>query len=133
MFVCRMVADKWSGVLCVDEEIYSPTIKDLECFVDALDASVRTLVSLYGPDDSSLSIGGGSGRYIVFFSATDGSFWNLVADSDWGDELIRLNVGGQEGEFVAKQVVGKDEMLRAARTFFCTGRLDPRALWEKQA
>jgi hypothetical protein len=81
-FVDRIVADKWRGVLCDEDQIHAPSIADVDRVVDSLDAKTRTLVSLHGKDGAHLSIGGGPGRYVVYASTSDGQLWNLFVDSD---------------------------------------------------
>lgn len=130
-FVDRIVADRWSGTLCNEDRIDSPSISDLEHFVDALDAKIRTLINLYGKRGTYLCIGGGAGQYVAYASTHDEEICNLLGDND-DRRTILLNAGGQEGDFPVRQVVDKNRVLIAARTFFRTGQLDSRLRWEKQ-
>lgn len=129
--VDRVVADKWAGVLCDEEEVQPLSLDELSRAVEALDAKTRTMVTVFGVDNSYLCTGGGSGRYVAYVSASDGQLWNLLLD-DERKGVILLNVGGQEGDFPARQVLDKSHVLQAGRTFFETGTLDPALRWEKQ-
>lgn len=132
-FVDRIVADRWRGVHCDEHETRSPSIADVYLAIEALDAQTRTIVSLRGQKGSYLSIGGGRGSYVVYVSTSEGQFWNLLSTRIDDKELIRLNAGGQEGDFSARQVVDKDRALKAAGTFFRSGGLDADLLWEQQS
>ena len=131
-FVDRVVADRWSGLLCDESEIHAPTVDDLVRVIEELDAKTQTLVSLYGKEGAYLSIGGGAGQYVAYASTSDEQLWNLLSDSDDRNGIVLLNAGGQEGDFPARQVVDKLRALQAARVFFETGKLDSALRWEKQ-
>jgi hypothetical protein len=131
-FVNRIVTDKWSGLLCDEDEIHAPTVDDLDRVIEELDAKTHTLVSLYGESGAYLSIGGGAGQYVAYASTSDEQLWNLLSDSDDRNGIVLLNAGGQEGDFPARQVVDKVLALQAARVFFGTGKLDFALRWEKQ-
>jgi len=128
----RVVADRWAGVLCDEDEIQTPTLDDVLRLIAALDAKTHTMVTLFGSDNSYLCIGGGSGRYVVYASTPDEQLWNLLLDSDDRKGMVLLNAGGQEGDFPVRQVLDKSHVLHAARTFFETGALDAALRWEKQ-
>jgi len=132
MFVELLVADIWTGVDCEEEEVRSPSIPDLEYAITALDASVRTTVCLYGIDGSFLTIGGGGGQYVVYVTTPDEQFWNLLAEDSDLKGIILINIGGQEGDFPARQVVNEQRALQASRTFFRSGELDSSLRWEVQ-
>ena len=133
IFVDRIAADRWEGVLCDEDEIDAPTIDDLDRVIEALDAKTRTMVSLYGQDEQHLCIGGGAGQYVVYASMPGGQLWNLLSASDDRKDVVLVNAGGQEGDFPLRQVVDKETVLQAAHTFFRMGMLDVSLRWEKQA
>lgn len=131
-FIDRIVTDQWRGVYCNEQEMHSPSISDIDRAIKALDAETHTIASLYGQNGAYLNVGGGNGKYIVYVSTKEGELWNLLSGSeDVG--VILLNVGGQEGDFPARQVVGKDFASRAAETFFGSGKMDADLMWEKQS
>ena len=95
-----------------------------------LDAKEYTTVTLCGDDDAHLAIGGGAGQYVVYATYDNIKFWNLLSGAPSGT-VILLNVGGQEGNYQARQVIPMDAALHAARVFFETGQLDPESIWEE--
>jgi hypothetical protein len=131
-FVNRIIADKWSGALTEDEVIVSPTFDDLRRVIESLDANVKTSVFLEGENGAYLAVGGGSGQYIVYVSPSDQQFWNLIANRTERNEKISLVVGGQDGDYAARQVVDKNSAIKAAKRFFLKGELDRSLHWELQ-
>lgn len=132
-YVNRMVADRWNGVRCTEDETLMPTAEVLGAALRELDARSRTLICLYGQDGTDLTIGGGAGQYVVFASTAEEQFWNLVNQAMAPDSgVVLLNTGGQEGDFPARQVVTQPQALQAAQTFLQTGALDDSLCWERQ-
>ena len=131
-YVDRMILDRWVDLFCYEDEVVAPTIVEVENALRNLNAKTRTMISLHGGQDAYLTVGGGGGEYVVYKSANDERIWNLMCDSGNRSEVVLLNIGGQEGEFSANQVIDEDRMLQAARTFFWHGSIDPALCWEKQ-
>ena len=87
------------------------------------------------PDDATwLAIGGGAGRYFVMLTVaaqTDEESW-LVACRDGAETGTEpLVVGGQRGNYPARQVVGIETAFDAAREYFTTGEPSPAVDWEQ--
>lgn len=85
--------------------IMNPAWADVEREIAALDARTQTLVILSPPPpegapqgDHHLAIGGGGdGRYIVYVTEDNLTFWNLADAGNRGAaHRIRMNIGGQE-------------------------------------
>lgn len=131
-FAERISADKWDGARCDDVEILQPTAGDVERCLNDLDDAIRTIVTLDGPGGSYLTVGGGQGRYIVFASPSQETFWNLINEDAEKASTVLLNCGGQQADYPARQVVDMWSALQAARTFFFTGKRDPSLSWELQ-
>jgi hypothetical protein len=130
--VDRVVIDEWAGVHANEREIRAPGVDDVLRLFQKLDASVHTHLALEARDGTNLVIGGGAGRYVVYVATPDQQFWNLLSEpSKTG--VVLLHVGGQEGDFPARQVVGEQQALLAARTFLSDGKLDPTLIWEREA
>ena len=117
--------------MCDELRIESPTGADVERAIEALDAETRTGLTLDG-HESSISVGGGRGSYVVFVTLGDEEeFWNLLSDpGKTGVTLI--NIGGQEGDYPNRRVVGKEQATLAALFFLANGRRDPALTWECQ-
>lgn len=117
-----------------DEVIERPSWSDIEKAIERLDGVDYNDLYLDRPDDATwLAIGGGAGRYFVMLTSaaqTDAESW-LVACRDGehgGTEL--LVVGGQPGNYPARQVVGIESAFLAARDYFATGEPSPALDWE---
>ncbi len=81
-------------------------------------------------EDTYMSIGGGAKKYIVTSTFDNCNFYILI-DSFKSEQIETLVVGGQKGNYPAKQCVDLLHCLLAARTFTESGRLDPLLIWEE--
>jgi hypothetical protein len=115
------------------ELLDNPTWQDIEVAIRRLDGDSCSLLSL-GFDDPvpHMGIGGGEdGKYIVYATADNWVFHNLIhPQAPPGKSL--LVAGGQRGAYANKQCVGLPEVLRAAKTYAESGQLDSSLVWEKQ-
>ena len=111
--------------------IPGPAWADVEREILALDARTQTLVTLApsppigAPEgDHHLAVGGGSNdRFIVYMTEDNLNFWNLTDPKRTADEqTVRMQIGGQDGEYRAAQCVSRDLALLAARKYFEDGR-----------
>ena len=123
--------DLWHGIACDEVCVGSPTQADVIQSIEALDAETKTALTL-DREETSISVGGGRGRYVVFMTVGDDEqFWNLLSESaETG--VIMINIGGQEGDYPVRQVVDKEQATRAAICFLESGRRDPALTWELQ-
>lgn len=131
MPIASLALDEWSGVFCTHRSIDEPSWEQIDEAINALDASRHTLLTLDGLADDLMTIGGGSGRYVVIYQVGEDVFWNLHADGDPA-ETIMLDCGGQEGGFPADQIVGLDLARAAARTMLAVGGIDVGLGWKRQ-
>ena len=125
----KLTGDKWNGVLTDDWEIDDPTPADIDQALDRLDAVVYTLITVALSEDFYLMVGGGAGQYYVT-ATLDDRFWVLLR-SQPASGTIMLNVGGQEGDIPAAQVVTKPQARTAILAFMQTGELDSEQEWEE--
>ena len=109
--------------------IEQPSLDDVMHAVQALDGTTRTLVTSEVGDDHHMGIGGGDGGYIVYMTADNRRFKNLVIAGKTGPN-VALICGGQEGEFAAKQCVDLRMAQQAAKAFANHGQADPTLNWE---
>ena len=130
--VTNAVADQWTGVYCSDEELSEPTFEDLRRWIDRLDAQSWTMVLISSKSGSTLTVGGGRGQYVVILSPTEEEFWNLLSSTAESEGQVRINIGGQEGDYPRRQMVDYSKALKATETFFTTGEMDPTLDWEQQ-
>lgn len=120
--------------------ITDPTWSDVEREIGALDARTQTLVMLAPPPplgmpegEHHLAIGGGGeGRFIVYATEDNLNFWNLTdPDRSGVERKVRMNIGGQEGEYREAQLVSHDLALRAARRYIADGQRAEDLVWTK--
>lgn len=131
-FVNQITADKWIGVSTEDEVVVSPDLEDLHRTIEALDAEIKTSVFLKAETGAYMAIGGGHDQYVVYISPADQEFWNLIADEADANGTISLVIGGQDGDYPARQVVDKNIAMKAAESFFLKGEREPSLHWELQ-
>jgi hypothetical protein len=132
-FIVHATADNWHGNSSRDEETLFPSIEVIFSLIESLNARDRTIVSVVGRDGSFLTIGGGSGQYVVFASTSDENLWNLHSGRIETEDTIPLTIGGQEGNFSPCQIADREMVANAVRSFFLDGRLQPSGRWEKQS
>jgi hypothetical protein len=118
--------------------ITNPTWADVEREIRALDARTHTLVILAparpkgAPEgDHHLAVGGGGdGRFLVYTTEDNLSFWNLAGPGKQGaDRKVRMNIGGQGGEYHESQFVSRDVALQAARQYVKDGQRSAKLTW----
>jgi Immunity protein Imm1 len=128
----RMIhGDCWKGVLNEEWHV-DATWEDVERALNRLDAHEYTIIAIQADGEAHLVIGGGAGHYVVYATFDNNEFWNLLS-AQTSARVVLLNVGGQEGDYLTKQVVTVDLAVAAAKTFFLHGELDPSLLWERQS
>jgi hypothetical protein len=132
-FVTTAVADQWTGIDCKEEVMSEPSFLELKPWIDRLDARTWTMISISSRSGSTLTIGGGSGQYVVIMAPKEEEFWNLIRPASENEGDVRINIGGQEGEYPGRQVVDYPEALRATETFVSTGEMDPTLDWEQES
>lgn len=128
----RLVADEWEGVHCRELPIDDPSLADIEAALRALDARVRTMLILHCDDGSQLVVGGGGGSYVVYIAEDEERFRNLVNSSAESRPPVVLRVGGQEGDYPARQVVGFGAAHEAVVAYAQAGAPAPSLVWEEQ-
>jgi len=126
-----IAGDEWKSVLNHEWRLQNASIEDLDRALARLDANTYTMVTITGPNEQHLAVGGGNGAYVVYQTDDNYDFWNL-SNPTASDERVMLNIGGQPGEFRRRQVVDLEIARAAAHEFLKNGRRDPALNWEKQ-
>ena len=129
--VLRLVSDCWDGVFNHEEVLEAPTPANFEQFFGRMDAQVYTMIALQSSGYCHMGIGGGSGRYVVYATFDNETFWNLISGAGEPGKIM-LNAGGQEGEYPARHVVTLAEARQVGLAFLASGELDRSLPWEKQ-
>jgi hypothetical protein len=80
-------------------------------------------------DDTHMAIGGGKGQYIVYVTPDNLTFQQLTTGDAAVADKVLLNVGGQEGDYERRFVVGLEPALQALRYFCAHGVADPAFTW----
>ena len=78
-----------------------------------------------------MSIGGGKLEKYVVNVTFDNINFHILVNLSKSDEIEKLVVGGQEGNYPAKMCVDLLPCLLAARTFTESGKLDSLLSWEE--
>jgi Immunity protein Imm1 len=130
MFVVDMTTEKWIGNKNEGDLIENPSWNQVEKAIRELDGEHQTLVTLGVNEDTYMSIGGGENKYIVTVTFDNFNFYILI-DSTKSEQIEKLVVGGQKGNYPANQCVDLLRCLLAARTFTELGKLDDLLTWEE--
>jgi hypothetical protein len=132
MYVTKLVADRWIGQRCQFSEKVAPSWNDIEQSIKALDGHHQSMVTLHGQGQCYMQIGGGEHeRYVAYVAAKGDQFHYLASDANEKD-VVRLSLGGQEGEYPSNIVTEQTIVLAAARVFSESGLLDPGCKWKNE-
>jgi hypothetical protein len=131
-YVTKLVADAWHGIYDTGGEVENPSLGDVEYAIERLDGRTHTLVMLGTSSEAHMAVGGGAEQHVVYVTHDNRSFWSLMSPRA-PEQLIRLNVGGQEGEFPATKVVTRELAMKAARAFFANGEREPSLTWKEDS
>lgn len=123
--------DIWRGLLKDEWHVDSPSCEELFSAIRRLDGKAHTMVVIEGQGAQHLAIGGGAGRYVVYATFDNWDYWNLL-NATARDGSACVNIGGQEGEYPARQIVDLQQAETAARWFWERVELEPNLQWEKQ-
>jgi hypothetical protein len=113
-----------------EEELIDPSWSQIHSAILRLDGDTLPLLGLdAGKEAPHMSTGGGkSGRYVCYITFDNQQFYSLVQEAQ-PNTIIRLIVGGQEGDYSAEQCVDLAYVLQAARLFADAGQLDRSLKW----
>lgn len=110
-------------------EIQSPTWAAVETAIQQLDQQHHSEVIL--GDNSYICVSGGNGKYHVFIFTEDER--NLIlTDVSKDSTSVVLLAGGQSSRFENRHVVDLGQALKAAKTFFDTGKADHTLFWTEK-
>jgi hypothetical protein len=127
----KLSGDRWLGMDCADWDVESPSWPAVESSIRRLDQAEFTIVSLHSDGEAHVAIGGGAGRYIVYETPDNFTFFNLLSEQA-GNDWVIVAVGGQEGSYPAIQVVDVETALRAAHAYWQSQQRDSTLVWVEQ-
>lgn len=123
--------DEWDGVVCYEHIDEDCSVDDAVAVLRQLDQSTHALMTTHG-EAISLTIGGGSDRYIVFVQEKDdGEIWEARTRRDVASVTKKLMVvaGGQEGDFSPEQVLTHNEARLVLEDFFASASRSTAVNW----
>jgi Immunity protein Imm1 len=135
MYVTRLDADDWTANSQQDVVTERPELAQIEQALRGLDGERHTLVVLGANETTYMGIGGGTeGHFVVFINYNDEEFYSLKNSDPTisEEESFTLTIGGRRDEYLARQCIGREEMLRAALCFATDGSREPSLSWERQ-
>jgi len=122
--------DRWQGTRDTGGAVDAPCWHDIESAIRRLDGEVYTMVTISAGEGIYLSIGGGSGQFVVTGSTDNNQTFFTLVDRAQGDVMQQLVAGGQEGDYPARMCVGLETALRAAKRFAMAGERESSLSWE---
>lgn len=132
-FASLLRAERREGAHVEHDEWHSFDADRIEEVIGRMDQQRYTETALEGPDWWVALIGGGSNAYVVSIeNRMSGVRFDLVDPGRPPDETVAVVAGGQLGSLPARDVVGLDAAVRAARHFAETGKPDPGLDWVQE-
>jgi hypothetical protein len=113
----------WESIAEPFQSMPDPRWEDIEARISLLETIESGSVFLKAKNGTTLSIGGDRGRgYLVFLSDGTGHRY-LQAPPSRREGVINLVMGFQPADYPRRIAVDLDASLKAARTYFETGRI----------
>ena len=132
MFVSNLTIENWVGNKDESTVIENPSWQEIETAILELNGKSKTLVTLGADEETYMSIGGGeAGKYIVNVTFDNMSFYNLGNFSK-SEQIEKLVVGGQVGDYPEKMCINLQTVLLASKTFAELGKLEESVNWEEE-
>jgi hypothetical protein len=126
----KVFYDKRVSVYDKVKEINVFSFSKVKKLLDRMDQETYTEIVIENKN-TSLTIGGGNGNYIVFYTI-DEYFYNLINNNCINEtEELPLVAGGQEGIFPKRQIVNYDLMIEACENYYRKNEMDQNLTWEK--
>jgi hypothetical protein len=96
--------------------------------IKEMNGKEHTIICLEGESKIHMTIGGGPDVFVVYASGDQETFFTAVDPGKSGGG-VEITVGQQTNEYPAELLVGKDVVLKAAKLFAETGKLEPNVHW----
>jgi hypothetical protein len=126
----KLTYDKWVSVYNKGKEIKLFSFNKVKKLLDRMDQKTYTEI-IIEDENNFLTIGGGNGNYIVFYTK-DKNYYNLLNNNCINEmEELPLVAGGQEGIFPKRQIVDYNLMIKACENYYRTNEMDKNLIWEE--
>lgn len=133
MEISPIFEERRHGVRALVDEIPSPSHGDLLDAIDRLDGKNRSSAVFVVDDQTTFTVGGGSGIYVVFVSlGEDAEIYTLNDPRKEGCGEVEIVCGGQLGIYPASQGVNRETTVRALIYFAEHGAVDPELKWQSE-
>ena len=96
--------------------------------IKEMNGKEHTIICLEGDGRLQMTIGGGPDVFVVYATADQETFFSAVDPQKSGDN-VEITVGQQTNKYPTELLVGKDVVLKVAKLFAETGKLEPNVLW----
>jgi len=96
--------------------------------IGEMNGKEHTLICVESETKKHLTIGGGPDIFVVYATGDEETFFTAINPGKAGDSW-EITVGQQTAKYPADLLVGKDVVLKAAKLFAETGKLDQTVLW----
>ena len=111
----------------------NPTWEQIEEALLELNGKDKTLLIIAAGDPvPHMGIGGGDGKYICYATEDNSSFDNLENPLAGEGEFVSMVAGGQRSDYRAALCVGLDTVVKAAKTYAESGKLEAGLHWKHQ-
>ena len=119
----------WESLANELQSVANPSRRDVEAQISHLETAESGSVFLKAANGSTLAIVGDEGKdYIVYVEDANG-FRTLKAPHAKRKGVINLVIGFQPAEYPRRIVVDLNAVLKAARAYFDTGRIEDSEDW----
>ena len=96
--------------------------------IGEMNGKEHTLICLEGETKKHLTIGGGPDVFVVYATGDEEPFFTAIDPAKAGDS-VEMTVGQQTAKYPADLLVGKEVVLKAAKLFAETGKLEQTVHW----
>jgi Immunity protein Imm1 len=130
MFVSKFSTENWVGNQNQGRVESLQDWTNVEASIKDLDGHQKTLVTLETDGEAHMTIGGGTGKYVVY-ATFDNETFHYPVELSKPDLPESLVVGGQEGVYSSKLCIDLNTALKTAKTFAELGTLEKSVVWER--
>ena len=96
--------------------------------IKEMNGKEHTIICLEGESKVHMTIGGGPNVFVVYATGDHETFFTAINPGKGGGNM-EITVGQQTNKYPPELLVGKDVVLKAAKLFAETGKLEPNVHW----